>query len=248
MLPLSLHLFLSHCLSTVNAYRTIVASSHITRIGIIQGLTEGSLQTFVFLWAPALRAFASNSNDGAWGLGKDGEPSYGLIFGSFMFFGVAGGFLEPKVRKSINCILPCSKKSFHKEGAVDPISVHKLCILCYSVCALVLLTPCVLPEDSKNSFTLCFAAFLVYELMIGLYMPCEGVVRSIYMPNESICSLMTMLRVIVNVAVAGGVISTNYIPFTFAFGVLSVMMIASACLQLSLLTEHQQTRSEKKVT
>jgi hypothetical protein len=47
--------------------------------------------------------------------------------------------------------------------------------------------------------------------MIGLYMPCEGVIRTIYMPNDSICSLMTMLRVIINVIVAAGVFSTNFV-------------------------------------
>lgn len=181
-------------------------------------------------------------------MGKDEEPAYGLIFGSFMAFGVLGGFLEPTVRKSLNSILPFSERSIHKEGEVDPVSVHSLCVLCYAVSALVLLTPCVLSEDSSNSFILCFASFLVYELMIGLYMPCEGVVRSIYMPNESICSLMTMLRVIVNVAVAAGVISTNFIPFTFAFGVLSLMMVSSAFLQLTLLLEHKDTTSEEKKT
>ena len=205
------------------------------------------MQTFVFLWAPALRTYAASASAGTWGLENNGEPAYGLIFGSFMAFGVAGGFLEPTVRKSINSLLPFTKRLANKEGEVDPISVHSLCIMCYSISALVLITPCILPEDNANSFTLCFTAFLVYELMIGLYMPCEGVVRSIYMPNESICSLMTMLRVIVNVAVAAGVISTNFIPFTYAFGVLATMMVASACIQMSLLLEHKRKESEKKL-
>ena len=80
-------------------------SSKITRIGIIQGLTEGSLQTFVFLWAPALRAYSNSAVEGVWGLDGDGDPAYGLIFGSFMAFGVVGGFLEPTVRKAMNSLL-----------------------------------------------------------------------------------------------------------------------------------------------
>lgn len=64
-------------------------------------------------------------------------------------------------------------------------------------------------------------------------MPCEGVIRSIFMPKESTCSVMTMLRVVVNVAVALGVISTNYVSFTSAFATLSVMMVVAAGLQLS---------------
>ena len=41
-------------------------------------------------------------------------------------------------------------------------------------------------------------------------------------------------RVIVNVAVALGVMSTNYVPFTSAFAALSVMMVVAAILQISL--------------
>jgi len=136
------------------------------------------------------------------------------------------------------------KKSNKEDGEVDPLSVHLLCALCYLSSSILLLTPCILHEDNKYSFSICFAAFLLYELMIGLYMPCEGVVRSIYMPNESICSLMTMLRVIVNVAVAGGVISTNFIPFSWAFGVLSIMMVTSACFQLSMILRSDLSTEE----
>jgi hypothetical protein len=77
----------------------------------------------------------------------------------------------------------------------------------------------------------------MYELMVGLYMPCEGVIRAVYMPNSSMCSIMTMLRVIVNVAVALGVISTNYISVNGAFYTLSVMMASAALLQISLIPE-----------
>jgi hypothetical protein len=37
-----------------------------------------------------------------------------------------------------------------------------------------------------------------------------------------------MLRVIENVAVALGVVSTNYVPFTSAFAALSVMVVVAA--------------------
>lgn len=219
------------------AYHTIVRSRNISRIGIIQGLTEGALQTFVFLWAPALRACAKNAPKNTWGLGNDGEPAYGLIFGSFMAFGVIGGVLEPFARRTVNSFLSpglqqnCSEK---RNGELNPMSVHCLCSCCYLFSSMLLLTPCLISHDNQYAFSICYAAFLMYELMIGVYMPCEGVVRSIYMPNDSICSLMTMLRVIVNVAVACGVISTNFMSVTYAYGVLSIMMVTASILQMSL--------------
>jgi hypothetical protein len=51
--------------------------------------------------------------------------------------------------------------------------------------------------------------------------------------------MMTMLRVIVNVAVALGVVSTNFVPFTSAFLALSVMLMVAATLQLSLVPRNQ---------
>jgi len=239
------------------AYKTIVSDSKILRIGLIQGLSEGSLQTFVFLWSPALRAFARSSPKDVIFLDGDGEPAYGLIFGAFMACGVVGGFVEPYARKALTRLTTINKhensdaatvsnsKSESENndscdhGELKPVAVDFLCTLCYLSCACLFMTPFLLNKTSPYSFLACVGAFLVYELMVGLYMPCEGVIRSIYMPNESICSLMTMLRVIVNVAVALGVISTNYVPFTSAFAALSVMMVVAAILQISLISRHE---------
>ena len=92
------------------------------------------------------------------------------------------------------------------------MAVELLAAFCFLISAGLLSTPVLVDENNPYAFTLSLVSFLIYELVVGLYMPCEGVLRSIYMPNDSICSLMTMLRVIVNVAVALGVISSNYIP------------------------------------
>jgi len=227
----------------VGAYNTIVNDSKILRIGLIQGLTEGSLQTFVFLWSPALRAFAQSAPKDALGIDSDGEPAYGLLFGAFMACGVVGGFAEPMARKAITRITRFGSRNsdidVSEHGALKPVAVDFLCTLCYLTCACLLMVPYMMNKDSPYSFSICVGAFFMYELMIGLYMPCEGVIRSIYMPNESICSLMTMLRVIVNVAVAVGVFSTNYVAFTTAFATLSVMMVTAAIIQISLVPKQE---------
>mmetsp|Transcript_23984 Transcript_23984/g.31885 ORF Transcript_23984/g.31885 Transcript_23984/m.31885 type:complete len:687 (-) Transcript_23984:205-2265(-) len=230
-----------------DAVHTIVSDSKISRIGIIQGLTEGSLQTFVFLWSPALRHFATKAPMGVLGLDENGEPAYGLIFGAFMACGVIGGFSEHLARKAVTwCVTPPevddtddSVTEVEGEGKVRPVAVEFLASISYFICAGLLFTPFVLSEDSPYSFSIALAAFLVYEFMVGLYMPCEGVIRSIYMPTASMCSLMTMLRVVVNVAVALGVVSTNFIPFPAAFASVSCLMVTSAFLQLSLVSEKE---------
>lgn len=234
----------SLCCTTVGAYQTIIGDSKISRIGLIQGLTEGCLQTFVFLWSPALRAFSVHAVSGVFGYDKNGDPAYGLIFGAFMFCGVLGGLAEPTVHKAFSQLTSSKVKQVTATGEeeVNHSDVDCLCASCYILSACLLLTPCLVDKNSPYAFSICLCAFLSYELLVGVYMPCEGVIRSIYMPNESICSLMTMLRVIVNICVALGVISTNYVCFTKAFSALSVLMIIAAILQLSLIPKNQQDR------
>jgi len=260
------------------ALTTILSDSKIYRIGIIQGLTEGALQTFVFLWSPALRHFAiripQELNPTTFlGIDSEGDPAYGLIFGAFMACGAFGGVVEPFVRKSFasvvapsgkentvqnmlkrneslggesvpssgrdspqNSVSDYSEITFNSSESCDekPEAVEFLASLSYIICALLLATPLLVDENNPYAFTITLGSFFLYECMIGLYMPCEGVLRSMYMPNESICSLMTMLRVIVNVAVALGVISTNYVSFSTAFAACSGSLVVAAILQLSL--------------
>jgi MFS family permease len=216
------------------AFSTITSNSQILRIGVIQGLSDGTLQTFVFLWVPALTYFSSNINSDAadlpysvWGLDRHGEPAYGLIFGAFMLCGVIGGVAEPTIRKLLSMLL-ANKSSSNipdtiiqqhndanlkkiEEGEEKPVGVEFLAAISYLLCSLLLLTPILVNHSSNNAFSVALLSFLLYEVLIGLYMPCEGVIRTMYMPNDSICSLMTMLRVIINVIVAAGVFSTNFV-------------------------------------
>lgn len=199
------------------ALKTFKEDSRVLRVGIIQGLTMGSLQIFVFLWSPGLRTLAQSSGKSAWGLDSHGEPAYGLIFGAFMTAGVIGGFVAPFARKAVTVLLSPLAKSCNEtvtiegEGEIRPMAVEFLAAFCYLICAGLLLTPCIVSSESPSSFSMALVAFLMYELTIGIYMPCEGVIRSLYIPSDARCSMMTLPRIIVNVAVSFGVISTKYV-------------------------------------
>eukprot|EP01083_Nonionella_stella_P252709 870366_1 len=80
---------------------------------------------------------------------------------------------------------------------------------------------------------------MIYEFVVGVYVPSEGVIRSIYMPSESMCSIINILRIITNVAVALGVFSTTFVPIKASFAVLSTMMIIAAAMQLSLIPREE---------
>jgi hypothetical protein len=206
--------------------------------GVIQALTEGALQTFVFLWAPFLlnqSKFSTKANLNTWGLDGQGLPAFGLIFGSFMLFGALGGLTEPLARNLFATFMTPSSASskssaqrVHKtvssslqsslvnpEQQDDPtmsFTVEMLSSLCFLFCSALLLVPHIVSYTvpSQFTFTLSVIGFVAYEYVVGIYLPCEGIMRSVYMPSHSICSVMTVLRVVVNLSVALGVASTNH--------------------------------------
>ena len=185
----------------------------VLRVGVIQGFTCASIQIFIFLWSPALRHFARSAAPDTIGLDDHGEPAYGLIFGAFMAAGVCGGLAAPFIRRLASFLLSPVEESVKVEGEEDvrPMAVEMLSALCYLISAFLLLVPCLLAGDGPHSFSTCLGAFLIYEFMVGLYLPCEGVIRSLYFPAEGRASIMTLPRIIVNCAVSLGVVSTTFI-------------------------------------
>ncbi len=221
----------------MGAYETILDDSRLSCLGLIHGLTEGSLQTFVFLWCPALQSVSSSSFRPVFGLDENGEPAYGLIFAAFMMFGVMGGCIEPKLRRHfIKITSPCTstEETERNDDAAAEVAVNSLCTCCYLFSALLLIVPCVVSSESPYAFIIILSSFVLYELFVGIFITSQGLIRSLYMPNESMCSIMTMLRLITNIAVSIGVLMTNYVPIKILFGTLSSMMVTASILQISL--------------
>ena len=258
----------------VSAYKE---DDKMLRVGLLQGLSAGSVQIFVFLWAPTLRHFAQSAPQGVLGLDEYGEPAYGLIFGAFMGAGVLGGFVAPRLRRLFTLMLspvvdedaPVATIDVEGEGSVPirPMAVEVLSAACYILSALMLFVPCLCSGNSPLSFSNSLAALLVYEFLIGVFLPCEGVIRSLYFPANARASVMTLPRIIVNVAVAIGVVSTNFVrwvvdcvwqvfeaaasfifltPKVFpirslktAFSAVGCLMLISSALQLSLVSKRE---------
>lgn len=227
-------------------FQSIRADSRILRVCITQGLTMGSLHIFIFLWSPILKDFSDSVNSSVFGLDGHGEPAYGLIFGAFMATGVIGGLSSPFVRKMVTLALsPLTKSSVPEvvsvegEGLVRPMTVEFQGALCYFLCALLLSVPCFLSATDASSFTIALGCFLVYEFIVGVYFPCEGVIRSLYMPPDTRGSMMTIPRIIVNLAVSLGVISTEFVSHQTALGIISMLMLTSGVLQLSLVSKRE---------
>jgi len=223
----------------VDAYETIVDDPRLSCLGLIHGLTEGSLQTFVFLWSPTLKSVSSSSIRPIIGLDENGEPAYGLVFAAFMLFGVIGGLIEPKLRSVVHKITSSCNSTGERESTDDSddgtFTVNSLCAGSYLLSAFLLVVPCIVHNENPYAFIVILSSFVLYELLVGVFVPSQGIIRSIYIPNESMCSIMTMLRLITNIAVSIGVIMTIYVPTKVLFGALSSMMALASILQFSLL-------------
>lgn len=230
-----------------DAVTAFQSDNKVLRLGIIQGLTCASIQIFIFLWSPALRHFAMSAPKGSYALDSNGEPAYGLIFGAFMAAGVLGGLAAPWVRGCATSLMkrfaPSAtiKSQLGQDGEQTnddrPMAVEGLSTVCYLASAFLLMLPCLLDGEGPQSFSICLVAFLIYEFIVGLYLPCEGVLRSIYFPAEGRCSILILPRIIVNCSVSVGVVMTNYMSMRDAFCSIVVLMVVAAVLQLSLILD-----------
>ena len=91
------------------------------------------------------------------------------------------------------------------------MAVEFLAASCYTLSAILLFVPCIMDQASPTSFGISLAAFIAYEFLVGVIMPTEGVIRSLYLPSDARATMMTLPRMIVNLAVAVGVILTRSI-------------------------------------
>ena len=193
-----------------------------------------------------LQKLASTSSSTMLGLDRHGEPAYGLIFGTFMIFGVIGNYTQPILLRWITKIKQAKSnnrndktKYANDNDSRDMISIYTLTSGCYMFGSLLVLVPCVIDQKSQSSFIVVLGAFLLYEFFVGTFMTSQSIIRSVHIPSDSKCSIMMMLRFLTNVTVSIGVVLSNHIPMGNCFGVLALMMITASVLQLSFIHSFQ---------
>ncbi|VEU34401.1 unnamed protein product [Pseudo-nitzschia multistriata] len=250
----------------MKGFSTLRADPKILYLGVIQGLSAGSLQLFIFLWSPTLQNFAPGQEATfttnnlslfglfRWAVDRNGEPNYGLIFGAFMAAGVAGGFCAPYIRHAVALLFLQSDESsllqtVHvgtKRVSVRPMELEFLLGVNYISAAVLMLVPSILQKSSPESFSISLAAFLFYEFLVGVSMTYEGVVRSLHLPSNARATMMMVPRMIVNLAVSLGVLLTKYIATQSAFVVVALLMTCSGILQLSFVSSQEWNTIRRK--
>ena len=196
-----------------------------------------------------LRSLSSTSSREVPGLDENGEPAYGLIFGSFMLFGALGGCIEPALVKAVGkirsfCFPNVSNYCTELDGPGKRNALYILSAGCYLLSSILFLVPCLVNKQSPYAFITVLTSFLLFELLVGTFISSQCIIRSIHIPNESKCSILTMLRVVTNITVAFGVILSDHIQIMHCFGALSLMMVVASILQLSFVNQKRIVKGD----
>lgn len=163
--------------SFVKGFEMLGNDLSIAALGLSQSLFEGSMYTFIFMWTPALHT-SSIGNPHSHVKGKESDPIskyLGLIFAVFMMCSMIGSSIFQ---------LYSDKKEI----------VYNLPILIHVVAMIAMITVAVCLEEKTTVYSM----FLDFEVTIGLFYPCFGLIKSEMIPEESRSALMNIFRIPLN--------------------------------------------------
>ena len=166
------------------ASKTIANDRKVFLLGAIQSLFEGSMYTFVFLWTPALSP------------GRE-QIQHGMIFATFMLCSMTGSGIAGRLLQS-----------GHAEDFLQYV---------FFVAALALAVPVACEfalgvHYGQKTFDttamgmsplgkIQYAAFLVFEVCVGIFWPSIAKLRSQYLPEETRSTVMNFFRIPLNLFV-----------------------------------------------
>ena len=99
----------------------------------------------------------------------------------------------------------------------------------FAAAALSMLVPVV-----SQSFVPVFISFLVVETTVGTFFACSGTMRSMFIPEDRMSTIMNVFRVPLNICVVIGTKLDNYVSTSEVFFVCFVWFATASLLQLLL--------------
>lgn len=147
----------------------IISDYNILKIGLVQATVESSMFIFVYLWTPTLSA------------GQSSVP-LGIIFSTFMISIMLGSFL---FRRQI------SSGQAPERVLVSAVLLY---LFCHLVAGLTADQAGVCPFQRQ----ICFIAFIVLEMCLGLYFPALATLRSVILPSSHRSTIINLFRIPLN--------------------------------------------------
>jgi len=192
----------------------IGADRRIALLGAMQGLYEGTMYTFIFLWTPALSP-------------NDEHIPHGLVFASFMVACMAGSALSG--------ILMCHglrpEKYMQAVFLVASVSLAvPLCVHSYSRSVNGGHVRGGMSLEARTQMV----AFCVFEATIGLFWPSLMKMRSQYVPEEKLSTVINCFRMPVNAFVCVILFNISHMNIDTVFAMCSFFLAVCAVLQWRL--------------
>eukprot|EP00906_Rhabdomonas_costata_P025783 RCo036830 len=188
------------------ALATVRRDRKVWLLGALQSLFEGAMYTFVFMWTPALEY---NVVEGPKGAPED--IPHGLIFSTFMICCSIGG--------SVFSAMVTRAKPEKFMGYVFAISAGTMAV----------------PVLTHNKAAM-MAAFCVYEVMVGMFWPGMGTMRSKYVPEEGRATILNLFRIPLNFLVCVILYYQGQLPVAHVF--LFCVGFQLACTALMVVLMH----------
>ena len=202
------------------AFRVLWGDRLLLLLMCVSSLIEGSMYAFIFEWTPALTT-------------EDRSPPLGIIFSCFMLAYMIG-----------SCAFSIIMRGTCQKGGMEPttmlVGITALAIVALSV-------PFVLHASgyarTDRGEALCFLGFLVYEAIIGVYMPLFASIKARYVPEEVRASVYTIFRIPLNMIVVVVLLVNLSLGGTFMLCVLLLCAGLACALTLRVTVRHREVNS-----
>jgi len=204
----------------IYAFRVLLGDRLLMLLMMVSSLVEGSMYAFIFEWTPALTT-------------EDRKPPLGIIFSCFMLAYMIGTSAFAIVMRGA-----CQK------GGVEPttmlVAITGLAILALGVPFLLHATGYALTDRGE---ALCFLGFLLFEAIVGVYMPLFASIKSRYVPEEVRASVYTIFRIPLNLIVVVVLLVNLSLGGTFMLCVLLLFAALACALTLRVTIRHREVNS-----
>lgn len=129
-----------------------------------------------------------------------------------------------------SCFMMCISLGGSISGLLNRFNAESVAVGILLVAAVAMFVPVVVP----SSFWFVFAAFLVFEVCVGMWFSASGTMRSRYFPNGVMSTVMNIFRVPLNILVVTGTKMTDNYSTPTVFFVCALWHLLAMGLQIWL--------------
>lgn len=192
-----------------NAFIVVTRSREILLCGVISSIFEGSMYIFVFMWTPSLTSQSSSSDEGL---------PFGVIFSTFMVCCMTGSTI-------FGCLVDGKFKfiSNGKRFKLEELAMYEFAVASAAMAVIAL---------SGENTTIKFVAMNVFEVVVGMYWPTMGTLKSSIVPEDLRVAIYNLFRIPLNFIVLFSLL-TDLSPNT-SFTLNSVLLIIATFCQYCL--------------